>query len=101
MSEEGHAVELVIRTASAVLTGKLAPQEAVTILATQTPRARTAAARLATAEPERADAFTTLLRQLGRALREQIDDSPQPRHLRAVVDDLAMVLRGFSPERPG
>jgi hypothetical protein len=95
MPEDGHPVELVIRTASAVLMGKLAPQEAVTILATQVPQARSAAPRLAQIEPERADALAELLRELGRELREQLDSSPQPRHLRALLDDLAMVLRGF------
>ncbi|HEX2118829.1 MAG TPA: hypothetical protein VHF91_06570, partial [Acidimicrobiales bacterium] len=36
----GHvAVDLVIQTASGILTGRFAPREAVTILASQVPRA--------------------------------------------------------------
>jgi hypothetical protein len=52
----------VIRTASSVLVGRLAPREAVTILATQTPLALIGAAHLVTDDPDGARRYATLLR---------------------------------------
>ena len=92
--EEGHGLEVVIHTASAVLLDRLAPQEAVTILATQVGPACDAARRLAETDADRASTYASLIRDLGRQLRDRAADEPAP-HLRALVDDLARVVRGF------
>jgi len=96
MEDEGHGLEVVIHTASAVLLDRLAPNEAVTILATQVAPACAAARHLAGADPERAAVYSALMRDLGRQLRDRADAAPAP-HLRALVEDLARVVRAFPP----
>lgn len=98
MATDEHAVEVVIRTATAVLLDRLAPNEAVTILATRVATARSEARHLGQADPERAAAYAGLLRDVGRQLRERVehgDTGPGTHHLRALLDDLAAVVRAF------
>jgi hypothetical protein len=94
VEDEGHGIEVVIHTASAVLLDRLAPHEAMTILATQVAPACTAARHLGGADPKRAAAYAALIRDLGRQLRDRAASDPAP-HLRALVDDLARVVRAF------
>jgi hypothetical protein len=87
------AVEQVVQAATAVLTGRLMPREAVTIVATLTRDAVRAARELRASEPERADAYRELILVIGRELRRTEPTSDEPRHVRALTDDLARVLR--------
>ena len=89
------AVEQVIQTATTVATGHLAPREAVTILATLTSQAVPAARELRASDPDQADAYRELILAIGRELRRTEEDSDDPRHLRALSDDLARVLRAL------
>ncbi len=92
----GHvAVDLVIQTASGVLTGRFAPREAVTIMASQVPRACGEAAALATGDPDRAQAYVAVLDSMRAALvgGERAGD----RDLRAVVADLDRLEKALSP----
>lgn len=92
----GHvAVDLVIQTASGILTGRFAPREAVTILASQVPRACGEAAALATGQPERAEAYVAVLRSMRAALVG--DEGAGDRDLRAVVADLERLEEALSP----
>ena len=94
----GHAaVELVIQTATALLLRRLAPREAVTILATQAPQARSVAAALVRSEPDRAAGYAALVTSLAVELGGGLDRSDDPNDLRAVLEDLerlAQALRG-------
>jgi hypothetical protein len=89
------AVEQVIQTATRVLDGGLAPREAVTVLATLTREAVPAARELRAADPDRAATYRELILALGRELRRREPTSDDPRHLRALTEDLARVLRAL------
>ncbi len=80
-----------MQTATSLLAHRLAPREAVTILATQSPQAVGAAPALARADPDRARTYAALLTSLAGDLgaeRERCDD---PTDMRAVVEDLDRV----------
>ena len=85
-------VENVIQTATKVVDGGLAAREAFTVLATLTREAVPAARRLRETDPDRAAAYRELILALGRELRRREQTSDEPRHVRAVTDDLAKVL---------
>ena len=85
-------VEQVIQTATKVLDGGLTAREAVTVFATLTREAVPAARRLCAADPDRAATYRELILALGQELRRRERMSDEPRHLRAVTDDLAKVL---------
>jgi hypothetical protein len=88
-------VEQVIQTATKVLEGELAAREAITILATLTPQAVPAARKLRELELDRAVAYRELILAIGRELRRRQAASDEPRHLGAVLDDLAQVQRAL------
>lgn len=93
----GHvAVDLVIQTASGVLTGRFAPREAVTIMASQVPRACGEAAALATGDPDRAQAYVAVLTAMRAALVGE-EGRAGDRDLRAVVADLDRLEKALSP----
>ncbi|MGI8776120.1 MAG: hypothetical protein ACR2LJ_01725 [Acidimicrobiales bacterium] len=93
-------VEDVITTAIALVTGRLAPREAVTILATLAPRAARAAAATATRDvhPDQAAHRVAVLQALTTEIGAGDDDVRQRRQ---VVADLATVVvaLGGSAER--
>jgi hypothetical protein len=89
------AVEQVIQTASKLLRGEFTAREAITILATLTREAVPAARELRATDPDRADTYQELILVLGRELRRRADERPDARHLRAVIEDLAEVLRAL------
>ena len=89
------AVEQVIQTASKVLGGELTAREAITILVTLTREAVPAARELRATDPDRADSYRELILVVGRELRGRADECADARHLRAVIDDLAKVLRAL------
>ena len=82
-------VALVIQTASGILTGRFAPREAVTLLATQAPQARAEAARL---DPDTARRYAELVA----SLRAELTGRPPGPDLRAVLDDLDRLERALS-----
>ncbi|MGH9184986.1 MAG: hypothetical protein ACRD0U_04080 [Acidimicrobiales bacterium] len=88
-------VEQVVQTATRVLEGRLTAREAVTILATLARDAVPAARTLRRADPERADAYRELIVVIGRELRLREGESGEPHQVRALIDDLAKVLRGL------
>ena len=88
-------MEQVIQTASKVLRGDFTAREAITILATLTREAVPAARKLRASDPDRADAYRELILVIGRELRGRADECPDARHLRAVIEDLAEVLRAL------
>jgi len=88
-------VEQVIQTASKVLGGGLTAREAITILATLTREAVPAARDLRASDPDRADTYRELILVIGRELRGRADERPDARYLRAVIEDLAEVLRAL------
>jgi hypothetical protein len=85
-------VEQVIQTATRVLDGGLAAREAFTVLTTLTREAVPAARGLRETDPQRAATYRELILVLGQELRRLEETSDEPRHLRAVTDDLAKVL---------
>lgn len=89
-------VEQVIQTATKVLEGELAAREAMTILASLTPQATAAARELHEVELDRAVAYRELILAIGRELQRRQPGSTEPRHLRAVLDDLAQLQRALS-----
>lgn len=89
------AVEQVIQTATKVSRGELAAREAITILATLTPQAAAAARDLRRTEPDRAATYRELILAIGRELRRHQPTSDEPRHLGAVIDDLARLQRAL------
>ena len=89
------AVEQVIQTASKVLRGEFTAREAITILATLTREAVPAARELRDTDPDRADTYRELILVIGRELRGRADERRDARHLRAVIEDLAEVLRAL------
>jgi hypothetical protein len=88
-------VEQVIQTASKVLEGEFTAREAITILATLTRDAVPAARELRATDPERADTYSELILVIGRELRGRANESADARHLGAVIEDLATVLRAL------
>jgi hypothetical protein len=93
----GHrAVELVIETATGLLTGRFGPREAVTILASQAPQARAEARLLAEHEPGWARAHAELLDSIRDALASKAELTAQARDLRAVLDDLDRVVAALT-----
>ena len=86
-------VALVIQTASGILTGRFAPREAVTLLATQAPQARAQAARL---DPATAARYAELLA----SVRAELAARPPEPDLGAVLDDLDRLGRALSSGRP-
>ena len=88
-------MEQVIQTASKVLGGGLTAREAITILATLTREAVPAARDLRASDPDRADTYRELILVIGRELRGRADERPDARYLRAVIEDLAEVLRAL------
>lgn len=91
----GIAVEHVIQTASKVLEGEFTAREAITILATLTGEAELDGRELRDADPDRADSYRELIVVIGRELRGRADERDDARHLRAVIEDLAKVLRAL------
>ena len=85
-------VALVIQTASGILTGRFAPREAVTLLATQAPQARAEAARL---DPATAARYAELVA----SVRAELGTRPPEPDLAAVLDDLDRLGRALSSGR--
>ncbi len=94
------AVELVIQTTTALLVHRLAPREAVTILATQAPQARAVAASFVLTDAARAATYATLLTSMAADLRGQLPGSDDPRDLQAVVEDLERLALALSRPQP-
>jgi ethanolamine ammonia-lyase small subunit len=90
------AVELVIHTASGVLTGRFGPREAVTILATQAPHARARAVLLSDRDPEWSATHAELLGSIIAALSERLETTPQRSDLKAVLSELDRVVRALT-----
>jgi len=84
----------VIRTASSVLVGRLAPREAVTILATQTPLALVGAEHLVRDDPEGARRYATLLRAVESGLAT-VEGEGRHSDLDLVRADLAGLARAL------
>ncbi len=91
-----QAVEFVIETASGVLTGRFGPREAVTILASQVPQARTAGHLLAERDRARSEAYEELLRSIGDELAARVEGSTQARDLREVVAEVDRVVQALA-----
>jgi hypothetical protein len=93
----GHlALDLVIQTASGVLTGRFGAREAVTLLATQAPQARAEAPLVAEREPQRAQAYAELLTSMASALQATVAAGEEARDLRAVTRELDRVVEALT-----
>lgn len=90
------AVELVIQTASGVLTGRFGPREAVTILASQVPHARARAVVLSERDPGWSATHAELLGSISAELSRRLEGSPQPLDLRAVLSELDRVAQALT-----
>ena len=88
-------VEDVIATAVALVTGRLAPREAVTILASLAPTAVGAAPALLAGNPTGAAQRAGVLVALAAEVATGDDDSRQRQR---VVDDLTAVAGALEPE---
>ena len=97
VARAAHSIELVIQTASGVLTGRFGPREAVTILASQVPRALGGAPVLAARSPQRAEAYGELLRSIEAELAVAVEGEAQARQRREVAAELARVIRALTP----
>lgn len=87
-SERGSGpLEDVIRTAASVVTGHLAPREAVTILATLVPQAVRAAPRCRDEDAGRATGYASVLRSLA----AEVAPAGSGPDRRSVAHDLAGV----------
>lgn len=84
-------LEDVIRTGASVLTGRLAAQEAVTILATMAPQAVRAAARCRQEDAGRATQLAAVLRSLATEVAPSGSD-PQRRAVAADLTGVAAAL---------
>jgi hypothetical protein len=84
----------VIRTGASVVTGRLAAQEAVTILATMAPQAVRAAARCRREDAERAAQLAAVLRSLAAEVAPA-GSGPQRR---AVAGDLSGVAAALEAD---
>ena len=89
------AVEQVLQTATKVLENQLTAREGTTILATLTREAVTAGRELRETDPDRADVYRELILVIGRELRHREAENVESRHLHAVLEDLATVLRAL------
>jgi hypothetical protein len=89
-------VELVIQTATGVLTGRFGPREAVTILASQVPHARARAEILSEREPGWSATHAELLRSISAELSLKLESSPQARDLQAVLSELDRVAQALA-----
>lgn len=93
----GHlALDLVIQTASGVLTGRFGPREAVTLLASQAPQARAEALLVAQREPDRAEAYAELLSSIRSELDAKVSAGEEARDSRAVARELHRVVEALS-----
>lgn len=90
-------MELVIQTASGVLTGRFGPREAVTILASQVPHARARAAVLSERDPAWSATHAELLRAIRAELSRTLEGSPQSSELHAVLSELDRVVQSLTP----
>jgi ethanolamine ammonia-lyase small subunit len=90
------AVELVIQTASGVLTGRFGPREAVTILASQVPHARSRAAVLAERDPRWSTVHAELLGSIREELSLRLESNPHRLDLHAVLSELDRVVRALT-----
>jgi 3-polyprenyl-4-hydroxybenzoate decarboxylase len=86
------ALDLVIQTASGVLTNRFGAREAVTLLASQAPQARAEAPLVAEREPDRAEAYAELLKSMVSALEVKALAGEEARDLRAVARELDRVV---------
>lgn len=97
-------VEDVITTAIALVTNRLAPREAVTILATLAPTAVRAAPAVLGRQPDQAAGRAAVLAALAAEVGRADDDEGQRRR---VVGDLMAVARALghtdagAPDQPG
>ena len=96
MNADHLPVELVIQTASGVLTGRFGPREAVTILASQVPHARSRAVVLSEREPGWSANHAEQLRSIGAELSRRFEGGPQSPDLRAVLSDLDRVAKALT-----
>lgn len=90
------AVEMVIETATGVLTGRFGPREAVTILASQVPHARSRAAVLFERDPAWSATHAELLASINAELSRRLESSPQSPDLRAVLSELDRVVQALT-----
>jgi hypothetical protein len=84
-------LEYVIRTGASVVTGRLAAQEAVTILATMAPEAVRAAQRCRQEDAERATQMAAVLRSLAAEVAPA-GSGPQRRAVAADLTGVAAAL---------
>ena len=98
MSPDPSSIDVVIQTASGVLTGRFAAREAVTILASQAPQARAEAAVLAERAPHRAERYAELLRSIADELArgEEEATTEEPWAVGAVVQELRRVVAALT-----
>ncbi len=98
MRRDPSSIDLVIQTASGVLTGRFGAREAVTILAAQAPQARAEAALLAARAPDRAERYGELLASIGDevARRAEGGAGEEPGAVRAVVDELRRIVTALT-----
>ncbi len=90
------AVELVVHTASGVLTGRFGPREAVTILASQAPHARSRAVVLAEQDPAWSATRAELLGSMIAELSGKLASTAQPLDLQAVLSELDRVVQALT-----
>ena len=95
--QAGH-VELVIRTASSLLIGRLAPREAVTILATQTPLALERAAGLVRTDSAMARDYAAVVRAVYAELTGRSFPTAEAPDVTAVREDLAALAAALEAE---
>lgn len=96
MDADHLAVELVIQTASGVLTGRFGPREAVTILASQVPHARSRALVLSERDPGWSAVHAELLGSIRAELSTRLGSSPQSPDLHAVLSELDRVVQALT-----
>ena len=96
MDADHLAVALVIQTASGVLTGRFGPRDAVTILASQAPHARSRAVVLSERDPVWSAAHAELLRSIRAELSTKLEGNPQSSDLRAVLSELDRVAHALA-----
>ncbi|MCA1690859.1 MAG: hypothetical protein LC733_01180 [Actinobacteria bacterium] len=96
MKSDHLAVELVIQTASGVLTGRFGPREAVTILASQAPQARGEAQLLIGRDPQQSGAYAQLLGSIAAELAARVEGHDEARDMRAVLSELDRLVRALT-----
>ena len=96
MDADHLAVELVIQTASGVLTGRFGPREAVTILASQVPHARSRAVVLSQRDPGWSATHAELLVAISAELSSRLPSSSQSSDLRAVMSEIDRVVQALT-----